>query len=108
MPEFTIDITSIVLAVLAAVVGYVALQLRGLKNAAQDAIAPNWRWLLEDAADTAVRVADQIKTENTDKLEWAIEYVDKFLAQNHIELDAVLVRGAVEDAYLAFKTEIEE
>ncbi len=107
MPEFTIDITNIVLAVLAAVVGYVALQLRGLKNAARDAIAPNWRWLLEDAADTAVRVADQIKTENTDKLEWAIDYVDKFLAQNHIELDEVLVRGAVEDAYLEFKTGVE-
>lgn len=100
-----IDVTSIILGLIAAAVAWVVFQVRTLKITVR--VDASWQWILDDAAHVAVRASDQIKGENEAKLTWATDYVVRTLAQYKLNVDSILVRGAIENAYVEFKAEVE-
>lgn len=96
----TFDITNIVILLLTAVTAWLLVQIKALKDTADNNVNAGWQWVLDEAAKTGVRAAEQLLKggDNQVKLDWAIAYVEKTLAQYRLTLDATLVRGAIENA----------
>lgn len=105
MPDM--NVTALIVGSFALGVGYLIGQFHAMKNQIGMTIPPKWRWLLDAAAKAAVRAAMQISEEGATRLEWALVYVEKELEKYHLVVDDVLIRGAIENAWLALKAELE-
>lgn len=102
------DVTNIVILLLTAVTAYLLTQIHFLKQAADNSVNAGWQWVVDEAAKTGVRAAEQLLKggDNEDKLSWAVAYVEKTLVQYHLTLDETLVRGAIEKAVAEMKREL--
>ena len=112
--EMNALLIQLVLAVLAAIGGgLLALFVKGkqeLGKAADVVMPESWHWVLEKAAEIAVRAAEQYfdPGANGDKLNWAIEYVFDYMDKAGYELsdaDRNLIQGAIEKAVYELKRE---
>jgi hypothetical protein len=105
------DITSLVVPFIALIAGallamFITLKAQ-VKEEVDKVVPPAWDWILEQAAAIAVRAAEQLFIENAEKLEYALGYVEKYLDGFGIQVDPVLIRGAIEAALIKFKKELE-
>lgn len=97
-PEPAFDITALIVSIIAAVVGYVAAKIQDGKLFARAQVGPQWAWLINDAANIAVKAAQQQFSENIDKRTYAVNWAADYLAKLGMKVDRTIIIGAIEAA----------
>ena len=100
------DATSLTLAVLGLVTGYFVGWVHVLTSKVITSIPAPLRGLFRALVREAIYAAEMQELDNSERLQYALEYVANKAEKYKVRLDVMLIRGWVEDEYRQYKKEM--